>query len=67
MNKIVTPLSFLKVDGKLEAGFPRLLTKPTHEETLGAICYEEIVVWPPEDSKVVAAARTNLKSRIRLL
>ena len=65
MSKIITPLSFLKVDGKLEAAFPMLLTAPTHEEMFGAACYEEVVVWPREDSKDVDSERSNLKERIR--
>jgi len=67
MNKITTPLSFLKIDDKVEAKFPMLLNQPTPTEMFGAMCYEEIVVWPAEDSKDVVAERTNLKTRVRLL
>jgi hypothetical protein len=65
MDKIVTPLSFFRIDGKLEATFPVLLTEPTHEELFGTACYEEIIVWPPENSKDAVAGRSNLKVRIR--
>jgi hypothetical protein len=65
MNKIVTPLSFLNVDGKVEATFPMLWSDPTHEEIFGPACYEEIVVWPSENSKDVVAGKTGLKTRIR--
>ncbi len=67
MDKITTPLSFLNVDGKLEAAFPMLFTEPTHEEMFGTACYEEIVVWPSENSKAVVAGKTDLKTRVRLL
>lgn len=63
MEKIVTPLSFFKVDGKLEGKFPIPLTEPLHEEMLGGKCYEEIVVWPAGDSKDTVARRTDLKTR----
>ena len=66
MNKIVTPLSFLKVDDKLEGRFPVVFTEPTRLEISSAICYEEIVAWPPEDSKDTGPGRTNLKTRFRL-
>ncbi len=67
MNKIITPLSFLKVDGKLEGKFPILLTESARQEMFGTMCYEEIVVWPAEDSKEAVVGKTNLKSRVRLL
>jgi hypothetical protein len=67
MNRIITPLSFLKVDGKLEGKYPMILAELPHEKTSGTIFYEEVIVWPPEDSKNTAAGGTSLKARVRLL
>ena len=64
MKENITPLSFLRVDSIPEARFRMMLPEPTHEETLGAMYYEETIVWPPKDPKDVDAGGENLKRRV---
>ena len=66
MKKNITPLGFLRIDGKLEGSFPMLMTEPNQYGLSSEMCYEEIVVWTPGDIKSVEVGRANFKTRVRL-
>jgi hypothetical protein len=62
MKEYVRPLSFLRVDGKLEGRY-RMICGDLQEESSGTLDLREFAVWPDEGSG--EAVEVNLRRRVR--